>query len=146
MTEKRERVEPLAGQREHDHAFTLSDKEAALRTSVAMPTAGDWQLLSRSEAETATVIERANAALSQVLARLKNHEFRVLGDAGLVLFHELDAIANDYPDSGLLDSEGMQTIARFFSVNYDPSVYDFFRSYSPESDLRWHPGSRALSS
>lgn len=119
---------------EHKEAFYLSDKEAALRASVAMPTADDWQLLSSSKEDAAAIIERANVVLSNVLARLKNREFPTLGAAGRALFPELEAIADEYPDSGLLDSEGMQTVARFFAVNFQPALYDFFRYYSPGDD------------
>lgn len=114
--------------RETETAMTLSEKQNLLAATVALPTAMDWQL----QVDDDELMGRLNAALAQVLADTKASKHGTWGEIGAAIFGQLDAFAEEFPDAGILDSEGSQTVARFFAVNLDPAMYDFLRYYRAE--------------
>lgn len=107
--------------------LTLQEKEKALRSTVAMPTADNWQLLSENADEKTIVIEEANAILLNVLEGCKASTYTTWGEIVRAIFEPMDKLASKYPDAGLTDSEASQTIALFFALNYDPAIFNFLR-------------------
>ncbi|WP_046481627.1 hypothetical protein [Pseudomonas veronii] len=109
--------------------MTLREKQAALRDTVALPTADDWQLLIDDSATKEVLIKRLNAVLVAALEFAKGGGLITWGQIGEKIFPALARIESEYPNSGISDSEGYQTVARFFGVNYSPEIYDFLRYY-----------------
>lgn len=107
--------------------LTLNEKEAALRSTVAIPTVENWKFLSKTKKEKAIVAKKANAILLSVLEKCKAGAFKTLGDIAEDLYSQIDELADEHPDAGLSDSEADITIATFFALNYDFRKYDFFR-------------------
>ncbi len=107
--------------------LTLQEKKEVLRFTVAMPTADNWQLLSESVDEKTIVIEKANAILLKVLEGCKASSYATWGGIARAIFEPMDELAAKYPDAGLTDSEASHTIALFFALNYDPTIYNFLR-------------------
>lgn len=107
--------------------LTLSDKRNQLLTTVAMPTNDDWELLLDDEREIAVVIEKANAILVRVLEQAKEGAYLVQSEIALAIFDSMDKLNAEYPDAGLTDSEACRTIALFFALNYDPTIYEYLR-------------------
>lgn len=106
-------------------ALTLSEKEQMLRATVALPTANDWCLLAGDEA----LVNRLNGALVEALDEAKSGKCATCGEIGKAIFDRLAVIEQDHPDAGISDSEGNSTVARFFAVNYAPSIHDYLRYY-----------------
>jgi hypothetical protein len=104
--------------------LTLSEKEAQLRDTVALPTEDDWQLLK--EEQNAAIVDEANAILVKVLELCKRGTYSTWGDIARAVYTPLGELEERY-EAGLLDSEGRQTVARFFGVNYTPAMYDYLR-------------------
>lgn len=109
--------------------MTLSEKQAALRDTLALPTADDWQLLIDDSATKELLVKRLNAVLVAALEFAKGDALTTWGQIGEKIFPALSRIESEYPNSGISDSEGYQTVARFFGVNYSPEIYDFLRYY-----------------
>lgn len=107
--------------------LTLQEKEKALRSTVAMPTADNWQLLTDNADEKTVVVEKANAILLKVLEDCKASTYTTWGEIAQAVFEPMEKLAVKYPDAGLTDSEANQTIALFFTLNYDPTIYNFLR-------------------
>jgi hypothetical protein len=112
--------------KELETALTLSEKEQSLRKSVALPTADDWKLFIKDD----SLIDQLNAALVESLSEVKASQSITFGAIEKIVYGRLNAIAKDYPEAGLSDSEASQTVARFFAVNYSPKLYDFLRHVS----------------
>lgn len=112
----------------HERDATLDQKAAALLETIALPSAENWSLLVTGEKET-EVVAALNAALVETLKAYKDSladtgERRDIAD---MLRPRLAALDKKYPDAGLCDSEASLTIARFFALNLDVSLYNFFR-------------------
>lgn len=108
---------------------TLSEKEEELLETVALPGVDDWQLLDPDDEER-EVIEAIVAELNAVLVdalEFAKREKPTFGEIGKRVYSQIALIDAKYPEYGVTDSEGCQTIARFFAVNYHPAIYDFLR-------------------
>lgn len=107
--------------------LTLSAKEARLRNTVALPNRDDWQLLIEDKAKEACAVADLNAVLVCVLERAKTKKYQTWGTLRADLHKRMRVVTRRYPRGGIFDSEGRLTMARFFAVNYDISIYDFIR-------------------
>jgi hypothetical protein len=104
--------------------LTLREKEKQLWETVALPGEDDWELLN-DENNSAIIVE-ANAILVKVLELCKSGAFSTWGDIAKAVYTPLSELEERY-EAGLLDSEGRQTVARFFGINYNPAMYDYLR-------------------
>jgi hypothetical protein len=111
--------------------LTLLEKEDALMETVAMPTVEDWQPYFGDYVRQ-DIVDRANEILVDTLtwtkAQQKKKQGVTWGKIGERIYgpiHELEAEVH----VGLTDSEGYMTVARFFAINLDPSMYRFLRDY-----------------
>ncbi len=107
--------------------LTLDRKFMNLRRSVAMPTQDNWQLLLDDPKEIKHVIGLLNAQLLIVLNKAKADVYTVSGQLHRDLMKRMTTIARKYPHAGIFDSEGKQTMALFFALNYDATIYDYIR-------------------
>jgi hypothetical protein len=107
--------------------LSLREKEKQLFETVAMPDKKDWRLLSDDPQEQVIVMEKANAILVEVLDDCKAGKYKTWGQISNAIYQPIDKLNQEYPDSGLNDSEACQTIALFFSVNFNPTIYHFLR-------------------
>lgn len=105
--------------------LSLAAKREALRASVSLPTLEEWGLVCGTQ----QLVDELNAVLLRGLHALRAGELQ--GKVRYRLFEELVLVHQANKAACLLDSEGMSAIAAFFAVNYDPSLYDFMRYYSP---------------
>ena len=108
-------------------ALTLSAKEALLSNTVALPTCNDWQLLIDHTGTNELVVNKLNAALVAVLEKAKSNGYKTWGHMLNDMHKRILPIWKRYPHAGIYDSEGKQTMARFFVINYDTSMYQFIR-------------------
>ncbi|WP_426158109.1 hypothetical protein [Pseudomonas sp. TSRC2-2] len=107
---------------------SITEKEKSLWDTVAMPQASDWQLLS----DNPSVLIELNTVLINALHFAKSGTDVTFGEVAEQIFPALAVIDKKYPDSGVTDSEGYLTVARFFAINYSPAIYDFLRYYGAE--------------
>lgn len=106
---------------------TLDRKFMNLRRSVAMPTQDNWQLLLDDPKEIKHVIGLLNAQLLIVLEKAKADKYKQDGALYRDLMKRMKTIACVHPDAGIFDSEGKQTMALFFALNYDVTIYNYIR-------------------
>lgn len=109
----------------HQIALTLAEKESTLLATVALPTAQDWQLVGELHIHE-EVLASANRILAEVLEGCKASKYLVWGQIAEAIYKPLAKLEQEY-NVGLVDSEGCQTVARFFGVNYTPAIYEFLR-------------------
>jgi hypothetical protein len=104
--------------------MTLDEKEALLLDSTAVPTAEDWGLDDEGDA---ALVGELNDALLLTLAEAKSGRL----EAGEVLMAavrgRIEALLLANPDAEVGHSEASVTIARFFALNLDISLYALLR-------------------
>lgn len=106
--------------------LTLQEKESNLYQTIGVPTQDDWRLLKDAD----KLVPLLNKILIDGLSKAKSGELKTCGEIRDFVYGKIDPIDNDYPEAGIGDSEGRETVARFFALNYGISIYDFFRYYS----------------
>lgn len=104
---------------------TLNEKAHALQESVALPDASNWCLGAYPSAPKA--IKELNASLVESLNQIKAINGIMMGTVGNLIMNSLAKVAKKYPELEIFNSEGFQTIALFFAVNYEPTMYHFLR-------------------
>ena len=110
--------------------LTLTQKEKQMLATVGFPTQENWQLLCSNDADTATLIEKANDVLLKVLELCKEADPKYTwGSIGDAVYKSLEHLDRQWPDCGLLNNEGRRTIAQFFALNYQLPIYHFLRYY-----------------
>jgi hypothetical protein len=107
--------------------MNLSEKEESLRATVAFPTVSDWQLSGDDENVKQALVSQLNREMERTLQELKDGILVTWGEVATALYSRIDRIAAHHPLAGIKDSEGSETMARFFAVNYEPAIYDFIR-------------------
>lgn len=109
---------------------TLNEKSHALQESVALPDASNWCLGNYPTAPDA--IKNLNESLTESLAQIKAVNGMTWGTIRKMIMDSLIKVAKKYPELEIFNSEGFQTIALFFAVNYSPTIYDFLRYQASE--------------
>ena len=105
----------------------LDTKIMRLPKTVAIPTESNWQLLIEDPKEIKHVVGLLNAQLLIVLEKAKAGKYKTDGKLHHDLTRRMLRIADRHHDAGIFDSEGKQTMALFFAVNYEPTIYDYIR-------------------
>jgi len=108
---------------------TLNEKAFALQESVALPDTSNWCLGDSITARKA--VKELNAALVESLTTIKSHNGLIMITIAHLIMEPLAKVAAQYPKLDIFSSEGYQTIALFFAVNYDPTIYHFLRYEVP---------------
>ncbi|MDN4500140.1 hypothetical protein QYE73_22895 [Pseudomonas mosselii] len=119
---------------EHYRAFHAKHEAALDRREpvpmepfwLALPSVWDWCLLGDSDEENAEVAAALNTVLAQVLERAQRDHLAPW-DLVSVLHPQIDAVAQAYPDVGIWDSEGRDTMARYFALTYRAEAYRYVR-------------------
>ncbi|MEG0868739.1 MAG: hypothetical protein RSG77_17025 [Hafnia sp.] len=114
-------------------SLTLSEKFASMMATVALPTVSDWALLLDDQTLKQQITDELNAVLVSALECLKTSDGMTSGDLRNKLQAGIFPIMKRYPNIGISDSEGSQTIAMFFGLNANPGLYHFCRYYWMES-------------
>lgn len=109
--------------------LTLTQKQEALRSTVAVPEDQDWQLLVQDESKRRAIVAELNDALVEALevAKAQPPHTYLWGDLAKDISSRIEPLEAKYPDAGISDSEGRATVARFFALNWEPAMYDFLR-------------------
>lgn len=107
--------------------LTLTEKEDGLKSTVAMPTASDWCLYCDDPKKASVVISELNGALLCALTKAKSNKCKTWHDIGKAISDAITPISEKYQDVVVSNSEMSSTVARFFGVNYCPTIYNYVR-------------------
>lgn len=109
--------------------LTLHEKEKLLMESVAITTEQDWNISNKLKDKKSEIVNQLNNALLRVLDYAKSIEDPNYQQIAERFFNMMDKIAKKHPGSGLYCNKNHVTIARFFAVNYKPTMYYYIISY-----------------
>lgn len=106
--------------------ITLAQKQNELRSTIAIADNSDFQLLIDDSDSIDRVINELNEGLINILIDIKANNV-TQGEVGAKISQFMSHIYMKYPDAGIGDSEAYQAVARFFSLNYAPNIYNYIR-------------------
>jgi signal transduction histidine kinase len=105
--------------------MNLKEKLESLQQTTAFPTKEDYQFLIDSN----TLVKEVNSILEKALEEAKATSLITYEMIAKSVFVPLLNLDKEYPKAGLFDSEAKQAIALFFVINFDPTIYSYFRYY-----------------